>query len=117
MSHDKSWSLNDERNRQFLFINNLTIGKHSNYLINKRYILKRDQISNFTDDNSNSGYLYNAILKRVVIGCYQDINCKSVYCYNLEYTGNSLTTKNETKIFINDCGTTSCNDPKNSFSL
>ena len=117
MSHDKSWSLNDERNRQFLFINNLTIGKHSNYLINKIYILKRDQISNFTDDNSNSGYLYNAVLKRVVIGCYQDINCKSVYCYNLEYTGTSLTTKNETKIFINDCGTTSCNDPKNSFSL
>ena len=44
-------------------------------------------------------------------------NCKTVYCFNLENTGTSLKIKNETKIFINDCETTSCNEPKNSFSI
>ena len=67
------------------------------HFINKEDILDKKEVNKRFDNNSDSGYLYNAILKNAIIGCYQDKNCKCVYCYNLENSGNSLTIKNETK--------------------
>ena len=41
------WQLAHDKNlfSRYLFINNITIAKHSNYIINKKYILDRNQIS------------------------------------------------------------------------
>ena len=42
------------------------------HFINKEDILDKKEVNKRFDNNSDSGYLYNAILKNDVIGCYQD---------------------------------------------
>ena len=101
INHDIHW-VND-----YIYINSVNI---------KSIGLEYKELSRFRDNNDDHGYLYNAILANAVIGCYQNKYCQKVYCYNLEYSGDSLSTKNETREFISNCGTSTCDD-KTSFSV
>ena len=103
------WQINHDLHllNDYLYINSINIASNK---------LEYKALSNFQDNNDDRGYLYNAILKNAIIGCYQSPNCKSVFCYNLKYTGDSLSTKNETSKLISDCGTSTC-DNNTSFSV